>query len=347
MGDFSAAQSVVKQAVDSGLVPGAVAFAGRESDVLFRYTAGQAQIYGTSRLMHRDTVFDLASLTKVVATLPAVLILAQQGDLNLQAPVSKFFDAFGEGSKAQVRVSQLLTHTAGLVSHQPFYETAHTRQDVLNLVLAEPLAYEPGAQVVYSDLGFIILGALVEKITGTELSVFVHDEIFKPLGMNHTGYTPDVSAEEDIASTEVVNGTAKTGVVHDENAEAMGGIAGHAGLFAPAKDLAKYLGMWASDDSGPLSRTAREKAVELQTGSLGGRRGWGWVLPGDPQSVAGDLWPKTGVSHTGFTGTSLVFDRPTGNWAILLTNRVHLGRQTNIGDFRRRFHNAAAWALFH
>ncbi|PSR37891.1 MAG: serine hydrolase [Sulfobacillus thermosulfidooxidans] len=347
MGDFSAAERVVRQAVETGMIPGAVASAGRGAKVLWREAMGSAQVYGESRPMHKDTVFDLASLTKVVATLPAVLVLVQSGDLSLEAPLSRYFEAFREGDKAQVRIGQLLTHTAGLVPHQPFYAHAKGRQDMIDRVLKEPLAYPPGQQVVYSDLGFIILGALVEKITGTFLATFVEEQVFKPLGMHSTRYCPDSDA--DIAATEVINGQPKVGIVHDENAEAMDKVAGHAGVFAPAKDLAKYLSLWTADpdEKTPvLGRAVRQRAVLLHTEMAHGRRGWGWVLPGDPQSVTGDLWPQSTAGHTGFTGTSCIFDPISRHWAILLTNRVHFGRQTEIGDLRRRFHNAVAQTLF-
>jgi CubicO group peptidase (beta-lactamase class C family) len=212
------------------------------------------------------------------------------------------------------------------------------------LVKAEPLAAVPGSQVVYSDLGFMLLGSLVEKIRGESLADFARREIFKPLNMNRTTFLP--SEEDDCAATEMVGGLVKSGAVHDENAGGLGGVAGHAGLFAPVRDLARYMAMWTGPDKSPLGRLTREQSLVERTAGLGGHRSWGWVLRGDGFDVAGDLWPSTTAGHTGFTGTSLVFDRPSGYWAILLTNRVHFGRQTDIGELRRRFHNAVAHALF-
>ncbi len=342
--EFNAACNVIDAAVASGLIPGAAAMAGRQDDVLFRHVRGQAQVLGTPRPLHKDTLFDVASLTKVVATLPSVLLLMQRGELSLESFLSRYFDEFSQGPKSSVRVSQLLTHTAGLVSHQPFYERAQTPGELMAMVRAEPLARDSGTQVEYSDLGYMLLGSLVEKITGENLAEFACREIFKPLNMTRTGFLP--AEDEDCAATEMVGHDVKCGVVHDENAACAGGIAGHAGLFAPVRDLARYLAFWTNADKGPLGRLTREQALINRTAHLGGHRGWGWVLRGDGYDVAGDLWPASTASHTGFTGTSLVFDRPSGYWAVLLTNRVHFGRQTDISDLRRRFHNAVAHALF-
>ncbi|WP_040767548.1 serine hydrolase domain-containing protein [Sulfobacillus thermosulfidooxidans] len=343
----------VKQMLDYStehqLIPGVVAWLGRYDNVLFRYHQGYAQIYGEKRKMTSDTVFDLASLTKVVATLPAVLLLVQTGQLSLESFLSRYFSAFQDGMKAKVRIIHLLTHSAGLISHQPFYEWAQG-QEIVNLIVNEPLSYEPGTRVVYSDLGFILLGALVEKISGQSLSEFCQQQIFEPLGMKHTRFLSSVGllgavGEENFAATEVVDKDPLVGIVHDENARAMGGVAGHAGLFSTAQDLSRYLAMWVGQ-GGPLREVVKERSLHSYTHGLGGSRGLGFVMRHDSYDIAGDLWPKTTVSHSGFTGTSVVFDRPSGYWAILLTNRVHFGRQTDISDFRRHFHNVAAACLF-
>ncbi|WP_053960175.1 serine hydrolase domain-containing protein [Sulfobacillus thermosulfidooxidans] len=341
---FYEVKHLLNHSIEHQQVPGVVAWLGRYDNVLFRYHYGYAQIYGVKREMTPETVFDLASLTKVVATLPAVLLLVQTGQLSLEAFLSRYFSAFQDGMKSKVRVIHLLTHTAGLISHRPFYEEAQGFQEIVNRVASEPLRYEPGTRVVYSDLGFMLLGALVEKISGQSLSDFCTQQIFEPLGMHQTRFQP-AGEKIDFAATEVVDSHPLVGIVHDENARAMGGIAGHAGLFSTAQDLSRYLAMWVGRE-GPLKEIVKDRALDSYTTELGGVRGLGWVLRRDSYDIAGDLWPETTVSHSGFTGTSLVFDRASGYWAILLTNRVHFGRQTEINDFRRRFHNVAAACLF-
>ncbi len=336
-------RQVIHDGIQEGLIPGAVARIGRVDEVLWHHHEGDAQVLGERRAMTDDTVFDLASLTKVVATLPALLLLVQSGQIALDAPVSRYFSAFGDGLKAQVRLFHLLTHTAGLVSHRPLYRWAQENGEIVKLAAESPLVLEPGTKVVYSDLGFILLGALVAKVSGETLNTFCASRIFEPLGMSRTGFVP--SGVGDFAATEMVDNRVLSGVVHDENARAMGGTAGHAGLFAPAGDLVRYLALW-TGRGGVLREIVKEAAIKSYTPGLGGNRGWGFVLRGDAYDIAGDLWPATAASHTGFTGTSLVFDRKSGYWAVLLTNRVHFGRQVEINDFRRRFHNAVAACLF-
>lgn len=341
---FHVLRQVIHDGVQARLIPGAVAQVGRMNEVLWQYHEGEAQVVQHSRKMEVDTIFDLASLTKVVATLPAVLLLVEEGRLALDAPLSRYFPAFQSGMKSHVRIFHLLTHTAGLVSHQPFYRLAQDREAIINMAAQEPLVFEPGTRVLYSDLGFMLLGSVVAQVTGEDLSTFCTSRIFKPLGMNHTRFIPAAS-DGNFAATEVIDNQVLAGVVHDENARAMGGIAGHAGLFAKASDLVPYLAMW-TGRGGVLCEIVKERAIKCHTQGLGGNRGWGFVLRGDSYDIAGDLWPPTTASHTGFTGTSVVFDRRSGYWAVLLTNRVHFGRQVEIQDFRRRFHNAAAACLF-
>ncbi len=341
---FRDVRQVIHNAIQEGLIPGAVAQIGRMDEVLWQDHEGEAQVLAQHRSMEADTIFDLASLTKVVATLPAVLLLMQEGNIALSSPLSHYFPAFQSGMKSQVRIFHLLTHTAGLISHQPFYRLTKDSQEIIKMAADEPLVFEPGEKVSYSDLGFILLGALVSKITGEDLATFCTSRIFEPMGMTKTRFIPS-DPSGNFAATEFNDNRVLSGVVHDENARAMGGIAGHAGLFAPAEDLVPYLAMW-TGEKGVLGEIVKETAIKCQTPGRNGNRGWGFVLRGDSYDIAGDLWPSTTASHTGFTGTSLVFDRPSGYWAVLLTNRVHFGRQVDIQDFRRRFHNAAAVALF-
>ncbi|HTZ25358.1 MAG TPA: serine hydrolase domain-containing protein, partial [Streptosporangiaceae bacterium] len=262
------AAELVDHAVATGLVPGAVLAAGvRTPEPLLLHVAGHAQRdAAATRMMTADTVFDLASLTKVVATLPVVLWLAGRGEIGLDQPVRRYLPRFaapggpggraapgppggcaapgppgraGGAGKESVTVRQLLLHTSGLPGVRRYYQHVHDRDEILTAALAEPLAAPPGAVFSYSDVGFISLGELAAAVTGRGLDELVKDVVCGPLGMTATRYLPPPGWAGRIAATEVVGGAAKVGVVHDENAEVLGGVAGHAGLFGTAADLAR------------------------------------------------------------------------------------------------------------
>ncbi len=299
--------------------------------------------------MTPGTVFDIASLTKVVATTTAVLSLIGSGQLALADAVAGYLSVAAWSGPVTVR--HLLTHTAGLPGSRKFYRWCATREEVLNALRETPLEAPPGTRVAYSDLGFIALGELVAAVAGESLDAAVRRLVTAPLGMDSTSFNPSGPAER-FAATEVYDGSPLTGVVHDENARVMGGVAGHAGLFSTAADLARFAQWWVSGQDGPVPRRLRQRAARCQTGSLAGsdgragRRGFGWACPGDRFDILGRHWPPTSVSHTGFTGTSLALDPASGLWVVLLTNAVHFGRDaTAIKSLRRAVHAAAASAL--
>ncbi len=369
------AAGLIDDAVAGGRIPGAVLAAGiGTAEPLITHVAGAAQADSHARRpMTDDTIFDLASLTKVVATLPCMLRLVASAQLSLDDPVRRYLPAFTGPGKDAVTVRQLLTHTSGLPDHRKFYEYCHDPAEVLAAVLAEPLVTAPGTRMCYSDLGFITLGELCVTVAGDGLDRLVAEVVAGPLGLADTGYRPDAGLAGRIASTEpaggvvggVVGGVAKTGVVHDENAEALGGVAGQAGLFGTAADLSRYAAAWAE---GSALATAlgvpdwvRADALRCQTEGLPGtprpdparpelsrpaaaRRGLGWGLRGDQWDNMGDGWPASGAGHTGFTGTSLSIDPASGLWAVLLTNAVHFGRgpEHSVVGLRQQVHAAVA-----
>ena len=355
------ADELVDRAVATRLVPGAVLAAGvHTADPALLHVAGDAQrdAAGTHP-MTAGTVFDLASLTKVVATLPVVLQLAGRGEIGLDQPVNRYLPRFTGQGKETVTVRQLLLHTSGLPGQQRYYQSLHDPAEIPAAALAEPLAAPPGTVFCYSDVGFINLGELAAAVAGRGLDELVQDVVCGPLGMTATRYLPPASWAGRIAATEVVNGVAKVGMVHDENAEILGGVAGHAGLFGTAADLARYAAAWAGNpeagalllggkgrDRGPFWGM-RAEALRCQTEGLGGRRGLGWGLRGDGYDNMGDGWPASGAGHTGFTGTSLSVDPRSGLWAVLLTNAVHFGRgpEHSIAGLRKQVHAAVAAEL--
>ena len=346
-------EELLRAAIDAESLPGAVLAVGIGQDIVYEQALGFAErLHGVIRPMTFDTLFDLASLTKVVATLPSILLLVEHGGLCMSDPVAHFIPTFSGAEKEGVTLRHLLTHSSGLPSHREFYRRWSHHDEILAAVIAEPLETSPGAQVVYSDLGFILLGEIVQQVTGQTLDAYARQQVFEPLGMVHTQFCPPRELASRAAATEdKPERGVKVGVVHDENAEALGGVSGHAGLFAPARDLIRYLQMWLGlpeSDDNVLSAPTRHLAVQPHIHGTNVARGLGWVLRGDVYDHMGDLWPPSGAGHTGFTGTSLAFDPVSGLWTVLLTNRVHYGRENNLmRRLRPLIHNVIAATLLH
>jgi CubicO group peptidase (beta-lactamase class C family) len=333
-------------------VPGLTAAVGRGPRTLASWALGQADT-ATPRPMRPDTVFDLASLTKVVATTTVTLALAGQSLIGLDDQVVKHLPAATQLATPGVTVRQLLTHTSGLPSSVNFYEWCAGRDQLLRELYATPLEVPPGTRVAYSDLGFMMLGEMAAAVTGEPLDTLFRRLVAEPLGMADTGYLSDSPAggppAGGFAATEPrADGTPWIGVVHDENARVMGGVAGHAGLFSTAADLAIFAAWWVGHDdgAGPVPAALRRDSERCQTPGLEGHRGLGWVRIGDRYDILGEAWPDSAVSHTGFTGTSLALDAPSGVWVVLLTNDVHYGRSRGIiRPLREAVHAAVAAAL--
>ncbi len=327
------------------------------------------------------TVFDLASLTKPLATATAVLHLWERGAVDLDAPVAAYFPRFAEGGKAKATVRHLLAHTSGLPAWEMLYlarprEEAQGRAGACRSIggavariCATPALAPPGLRMEYSDLGFIVLGHLVERLSGMTLDAYARAQIFGPLGLGATRFVPPLAWRTRCAATEVGNDFERTkareqelgrafawrthllrGEVHDGNAWHLGrGVAGHAGLFATARDVARFgmamLRGGALDGARVLRAATVAEATRDQTPEPGpGRRGLGWSLQGG--SSAGTRASTQAYCHTGFTGTSLLVDPSRDLVVVLLTNRVHpTARREEIQAFRPAFHDALIEAL--
>lgn len=338
----------IEESLERGEIPGAAAvvgWGGREAS----FCAGDA--VKTEELMipaSVETIYDCASLTKVVVTLPLVLRLIDRGEVGLDDPVSRYLGDFAAEGKADVTVRHLLTHTSGLPAHVKLYGHGWTREQIVAEVMRQPKGYATGTQMVYSDLGFIALGELAAAVYGCPLDEAARRYVFEPLGMAESLFCPGEELRPRIAATEFVpeEGAYRWGAVHDENAYAMGGVSGHAGLFSTASDLAKYARMWLNGGDGLLSERIVSCAVRSHTQGLPeANRGLGWVLKGDRWDASGERMSARSYGHTGFTGTSLWIDPELGLYAVLLTNRVHFGREQSVARLRREFHDAAAAAV--
>lgn len=333
-------------------LPGAVVVIARNGAVAVHRALGWAAVHPRRRPMTPGTLFDLASLTKVMATLPAVLRLVEMGEIRLDDPLHLFFPEHRGEGREQIRIRHLLTHTAGLPPGSPaLREPAASREErIARLAEIRPEA-PPGTRIIYSDLGFILLGELVSRVSGRPLERFVREQVHGPLGLAETGYLPRGERAASAAATEFREelGRFQCGDVHDQTAAALGGVAGHAGLFGTAPEVAAYGQMWLDGGRGVLSPAAVAAATQDQTPHIDGpeHRGLGWIVAHERAAFlsCGDLFSIGSFGHTGFTGTSLWVDPHRRLVVALLTNRVHFGRTDHIIRLRPRFHNAVAAAL--
>jgi CubicO group peptidase (beta-lactamase class C family) len=340
----------LNESVARSAFPGAVIAVGRHDTVLFLHAVGHLD-YDHGRPVTTRTVYDLASLTKVVGLTTAMMQLVEEGKVGLDTPAVRYVPASHDST---ITVRQLLTHSSGLPAWRPFWERVHSREEMFALVNAEPLEQSPGTRMAYSDLGAMVMTQIVEQVMGERLDRYLQIHLFRPLGMRDTRYLPPASWRSRIAPTEmdtVYRHRLIVGEVHDENAASMGGISGHAGLFSTAPDLARFAQLMLRTLRGERSsrrtrmRTRRGVAevhmpggfvdsatvamfTQVQNRSLSSRA-LGWDTPSAGSSAGTKLSPRA-FGHTGFTGTSIWIDPAQDLFVILLTNRVHPSRANEL-----------------
>lgn len=339
----------LQEQIDKERLPGAVISVIHRNRLLFRGAIGYRQLWPDRQPMSINTVFDLASLTKVVCTLPLILQLWQRKRLSLHMPVAEVLPPFGANGKENVTIFQLLTHSAGLPASVPFYKEGFNYHETIASVCHQAPTYTPGTRVVYSDLSFIALGAIIEQVTGKSLQRVANEWIYTPLGMQETQFCPRFPATR-YAATEWDHwlGRPKCGEVHDENAFAMGGVSGHAGLFSTVSDIEKFAGEMQTATPLLFDPDILRYARQHFSAGMEEPRGLGWILKGaQTNSSCGRFFSPFSYGHLGFTGTSIWFDPVAELAVIFLTNRVHLGRDNHaIRRIRPALHDLIYQCLF-
>lgn len=347
---FKQLDDLVQQELDRGTFPGAVILVQKSREKVHHSAYGLRAEVPRKEEMSQDTIFDLASLTKVVVTTTLALRLIEMGQWKLSDSVERYLDEF---DNPEITVLNLLTHTSGLTAWADLFSGSGKREDALEKLftdrwpILEPVV-PPGEQVIYSDLNFIVLGLAIEKTVGKCLAEIAREEIFCPMDMKDTCFNPAEEVKSRVAPTEdspLRKGIIR-GSVHDENCHALEGVSGHAGLFSTAADLGNFVSALLNDGSYRNRRLLGARAIDLlrrnYTEGLSENRGLGWKLAGKEATSAGIFFSASSFGHTGFTGGSIWLDPARDVGIIILTNRVHpersRGKET-IGDFRARVHN--------
>ena len=341
---------VVRRGINEGGYPGAAVIVGRKGYSVLSRGFGSLDWTGKTAVSPDESLYDLASLTKVVATTTAIMVLYDQGKVELDAPVSRYLPDFSGGLRDKVTVQQLLTHHSGLPAGRELWRLAKTPAEARALVLSSPIRCTPGRCYEYSDLGADLLAFIVESVSGQRLDTFVQSNVFGKLGMTDTRFRPSALDIARSAPTEVAarRGYPLRGEVHDENAWALGGVAGHAGLFSTAADLSVFAQMMINGGSYNGVRIVADSTVALFTRRAAGHRALGWDTC-DGGVGCGQYLTERAYGHTGFTGTSLWIDPDRQMFVILLTNRVYASRARRpskvISDVRNDLADAAVLAV--
>lgn len=357
----------IDRAVDESIkareIPGAVVLVGRHGKIAYFKAFGSRALVPATEPMSVDTIFDISSLTKVVATVPSIMLLVENGSLRLGDTVKRYLPKFKGDGKDDITVHQLLSHHSGLPADFDLSKDWSGTDAALEELWDTETSSDPGTKFVYSDLNFIALGEIVRTLSGKPLDVFAGERVFAPLGMKETCFRPPSSLVSRIAPTETRRNTLRylggnsnevldkmiRGEVHDPTTWRMGGVAGHAGLFSTARDLAAYARMLLNRGTYAGVRLLSPLTIEAMTSPQSPRetaeiRGFGWDIESTYSSPQGDLFSK-GFGHTGFTGTSLWVHPPTDTFVILLTSRLHPGGGRNINHLRAVIANIVAAAI--
>lgn len=344
--------AVIDDLVAEGLryerMPGCVVLVGHRGRIVWLKSYGSRQVKPDAVPMTTDTVFDLASLTKPIATATSIMLLIEDGLVELDAPAARYIPEFGNTGKEVITIRQLLTHQSGLLPDNSIKDYENGRVDAFRRIHELNLRAEPGTRFMYSDVGFIVLGEIVERVSGTSLDAFAKDRIFKPLGMSETGFNPPADLKQRAAPTQERNGEWMRGEVHDPRSFKLNGVAGHAGLFSTAEDLARYAQMLINKGALGDAQILKPETCRLMQSSQevsSGVRTLGWDRRTAYSSNRGDLFSASAFGHGGFTGTALWIDPEQEMFVIFLSNRVHPDGNGSVNSLAGRIGTIAAAAI--
>jgi len=364
---LAAMDSVITDEISKGRLPGAVVTVGRKGRLVWQKVYGSRAVEPSREPMTTDTIFDAASLTKVVATATSIMILVERGKVRLNDPVSRYIPELKGEGRERITIEQLLTHVSGYAPDFDLRERWTGHDEAVKRLITEPLRNPPGTRFTYSDIGFIALGEVVGRVSGMPLDQFAKKNIFEPLKMRDTGFRPDAGLQSRIAPTEKRRGqlsylgdTAANvgaegemwlrGQVHDPTSYRMDGVAGHAGLFSTARDLAIYCQMILNGGEYGGVRVLAPLTIAEMTrpriiNNTGGTRGLGWDINTSFSSNRGELFPLGSFGHTGFTGTSIWIDPASSMFVVFLSNRVHPDGKGDVGPLRGRVSSIVAGSV--
>ncbi len=340
---FGTIERLINSSINDSAFPGAVLLVWKDGKIIFEKPFGRLTYNDSSAEVTTNTIFDLASLTKVIAAATAAMICVDRKLFSINDKVSKYIPAFAQNGKENVTIKNLLMHNSGLPAYKKFYALYTDPQQVLDDIYASRPAYPPGTKTLYSDLGMITLGKVIEKVTGKSLDVFCNENIFKPLGMKDTYYNPPEALRHRIAPTEFDHYWRKRlliGEVHDETASLLNGVSGHAGLFSTAGDISRVLQMLLQKGMYEGKRIVDSAVVSMFLTRQPNGRALGWDMKSPEGSSAGSLFSDRSYGHTGFTGTSVWTDPVRRLFVVFLTNRVYPSRTNNkLIKIRPELHN--------
>lgn len=345
---LSAIDRVVEEGLRYERMPGCVVLVGYRGRIVWLKSYGSRQVKPDVVPMTADTVFDLASLTKPIATATSIMLLIEDGLVALDAPATKYIPEFGNNGKEVITIRQLLTHQSGLLPDNSLKDYEDGREEAFRRIHELDLRAEPGTRFMYSDVGFIVLGEIVERVSGKTLDDFARERIFKPLGMLETGFNPDPTIRKRAAPTQQRNDEWMRGEVHDPRAYRLGGVAGHAGLFSTAENLARYAQMLVNGGKLGNAQILKPETCLLMRSSQevsSGIRTLGWDRQTGYSSNRGDLFSPQAFGHGGFTGTAIWIDPAQEMFVIFLSNRVHPDGKGSVNSLAGRIGTLAASAI--
>lgn len=349
--DYSNVDSLIISSIKDSVFPGAVLLIGNSDEIFYEKGYGNFTYDEHSPVVTPNTIYDIASLTKVIATTTAIMICTDRNLFNPDDKVSNFIPEFEQNNKQSITIKNLLLHNSGIPAYKKYYQLNLQADEILDDIYSLELNYQTGSKIVYSDLGMIVLAKVIEKVMGNSFDRFCREEIFIPLGMKHTFFNPPDSLKYRIAPTEGDDHWRMKliqGEVHDETASLLGGAAGHAGLFSTANDLSKLIQVILNNGKYDDGRLIKEETVKFFTTKHSGNstRALGWDTKSITGSSAGKYFDTKSFGHTGFTGTSVWIDPVRNLFIVFLSNRVYPTRENKkIIEFRPKLHDAVVESI--